>query len=90
MDNPIDDDDPWTYFGLFSNEQIAVVKQILSRKEIEFYEVKTQETEQRLKSWGAWDASSIESKEGHELFIHDHYIEKLGSALVDLFPHRSN
>jgi hypothetical protein len=82
------DDDPWTYFGLFSKDQIFRVEELLNLKGIEFYKVKTEETEERLKAWSAWDVSSCDSREGHELFVHDKDIGKLGTALVDMFPER--
>jgi hypothetical protein len=88
MSKPADSSDPWTYFGLFSNDQFAAVSQMLTSKGIEYYEVKTLETEERLKAWAAWDASSRESKEGHELFVYDEQLEKLGTSIVEMFPER--
>lgn len=86
--NPFTGDDPWTYFGLFSNDQIFKAEKLLTLKGIEYYKVKTEETEERLKAWDAWDASSCDSREGYELFVHDKDIGKLGTALGDMFSER--
>lgn len=84
-DSSYDEDDPWTYYGLYSENQISRAEELLKSKEINFYKVKIQETEERLRAWSAWDESSCDSKEGYELWVHDKDVERLGNALADLF-----
>lgn len=83
-----DDENPSTYFGLYSPKQRSQLVALLSSLGIRFEFVATRESEERFREWTAWDESSAASLEGYELFILSSYLDKLGTKLVDLFPER--
>jgi hypothetical protein len=82
------DREPSTYFGLYSPNQRARATDLLARIGVRFEFVQVKETEDRLRSWTAWDESSASSQTGYELFIRSADLERLGTQLVDLFPER--
>lgn len=81
-------EEPSTYFGLYSANQRDAVIALLSDLGVRFEFTEVQETEERLRSWTAWDASSSGSLTGYELFVTSADVEKLGTKLVELYPER--
>jgi hypothetical protein len=82
------DIDSSTYFGLYSPKQRAEVVALLTRLGVCFEFQEIQETEERLRAWTAWDESSASSCTGHELFVSNADMDKLGTKLVELYPER--
>ena len=82
------DVEPSTYFGLYSANQRAKASDLLTRLGVRFEFIQVEETEERLRSWTAWDGSSATTRTGYELFIRSADMDRLGTQLVDLFPER--
>jgi hypothetical protein len=82
------DREPSTYFGLYSPHQRARASDLLARIGVRFEFIQVEETEDRLRSWTAWDESSASNRTGYELFIRSADLDLLGTQLVDLFPER--
>jgi hypothetical protein len=88
---PLSDDDynrHSTYFGVFSASQAARVSELLDSLNVRFQFVCEEQGEERLRAWSAWDASAANPREGHELFIQTHDLEKVGNRIVDMYPER--
>lgn len=88
---PVSDDDyrhHCTYFGLFSAEQRARVSAMLESLNVRYEFLVQDEAEERLREWMAWDPTAVKPHEGHELFIHSADLEKLGTAIIEMYPER--
>jgi len=83
-----DDENPSTYFGLYSEKQRVQLLDLLTSLGIRFEFVLTHESEEILREWTAWDDSSAKTLEGFHLFVLSADLEKLGTKLVELFPER--
>jgi hypothetical protein len=83
-----DDENPTTYFGLYSDKQRVQLLELLTSLGIRFEFVLAHESEETLREWTAWDESSADTCEGFHLFILSAHLEKLGTKLVELFPDR--
>jgi hypothetical protein len=86
--SPFDEQEPSSYFGLYSANQRTQVVELLSRLRVRFTFDVVQESEERLRAWAAWDESSANTHTGHELFIRSEDLDILGTQLVELFPER--
>jgi hypothetical protein len=84
----MEDRDSQTYFGLFSAKQRVQVVALLSSLGVRFEFIESQETEERLRDWAAWDESSATSRTGYELFVSTGDLDRLGTRLVELYPER--
>src|SRR5262249_41450342 len=82
------DIDSSTYFGLYSARQRAEVTTLLTSLCVQFEFVEVQETEDRLRAWTAWDDSSAGTLTGHELYIANKDLERVGTKLVELYAER--
>ena len=80
--------EPSTYFGLYSAKQRATLNDLLKRLGVQFEFVEVVETEERLRSWTAWDDSSAATMVGFELFVRSADLSRVGTAIVDLYPER--
>ena len=88
MKTPDQSGDPWTYFGVYSETQIARVSQLLRNIGAEFRVDVQEQSEDRLKEWTAWDPSAQNPREGHELWIHRRDLDKVGTKIVEMYPER--
>ncbi len=79
---------PQSYYGLFSPSQRVRLGELLAGLGVRHEFVQVEESEERLREWGALDASSASSNVGFELFIRSDDRELLGSQLVEMFPER--
>jgi hypothetical protein len=77
-----------TYFGLYSDNQRAEVEDFLSALGIRFSFLPTEESEERLRAWSAWDESSALTHKGNDLWICFDDLETLGTKFVERFPER--
>ena len=82
------EDDDTAYFGLYSDSQRARVVPLLESLGVRFEFIPVQESEERLRTWTAWDESSAATLEGFELFVRSADLDKLGTKLVELYPER--
>ena len=88
---PLCDDDynhRSTYFGVWSAEQAARVSELLQSLGVRYEFVIEVQSEERLRDWTAWDPAAANPHEGHELFIHDDDLEKVGTRIVEMCPER--
>jgi hypothetical protein len=77
-----------TYFGVYSAAQAARVSELLLSLGARFEFVRQEQDEARLKAWTAWDPTASNPREGHELFIHSDDLDKVGTAIVEMYPER--
>jgi hypothetical protein len=82
------EEEPTTYFGLYSPSQRARVIELLTSLSVRFEFFAVQESEERLRDWTAWDESCATTHEGFELWICSADLDKLGTKLVELYPER--
>jgi hypothetical protein len=90
---PLTDDDynhHSMYFGVWSAAQAARVSDLLDSLGVRYEFAIEEQSEERLRASTAWDSASANPHSGHELFIHDDDIEKVGTRLVELFPERKS
>ena len=88
---PLSDDDynhHSMYFGVWSAAQAARVSDLLDGLGVRYEFIIEEQSEERLRAWTAWDPAGTDPHAGHELFIHDDDIEKIGTRIVELFPER--
>lgn len=77
-----------TYFGVFSASQAARITELLNSLDVRFEFVREEQDEERLRTWNAWDASAVNPREGHELFVHSEDLDTVGTKIVDMYPER--
>ena len=65
------DNDPWTFFGSYSDGDIAAARSLLQHASITFHV--------------SGDARPETSTTPHHLWVHDNYIEQAQSLLVPYF-----
>ena len=88
---PLSDDDynrNSTYFGLWSATKAARVSELLDSLGVRYEFIIQENSEQVLRASLAWDQTSTNPYEGHELFIHSDDLEKVGTRIVELYPER--
>ena len=73
-----EDNDPWTFFGSYSEEDIAVIRTFLQREGIQFHITHESKTISRL---GKHNTSIAP----YHLWVRDEYVEKARSILVPYF-----
>jgi hypothetical protein len=59
---------------------------LLRRLGVRYEFVESDETEERLRNWTAWDQSSAATMVGYELWITSADLDKSGTKLVELYP----
>ena len=77
-----------TYFGVYSAAQSERVSELLDSLAVRYRFVREEQDEERLKAWTAWDPTSSNPREGHELFIHSEDLDKVGTKIVEMYPER--
>ncbi len=83
------EDDNETYYGIFSDLNVARAKMVLDPRGIRYEFRKHIEMDDSvLKEWGAYDESSKTTHVVYDLWILSDDINKLGSTLTDEFTER--
>ena len=77
-----------TYFGVFSATQAKRVTELLDGLGVRYEFTIDPQDEKRLRAWSAWDPTAVNPHDGHELMIHSHDLNKVGTQIVDLYPER--
>jgi hypothetical protein len=77
-----------TYFGGWSAAKAARVSELLDSLGVRYEFVIEVQSEERLRAWIAWDLTAANPHEGHELWIHDDDIDKVGTRIVEMYPER--
>jgi|GEM_PF-5633634 len=77
-----------TYFGVWSGAQAARVSELLESLGVKYQFVVQVQSEERLREWTAWDPAAVNAHEGHELWIHDDDLDKVGTRIVEMYPER--
>jgi hypothetical protein len=77
-----------TYFGVFSGSQASRISELLESLAVRFEFVREEQDEKRLRAWSAWDASAVNPREGHELFIHSDDLDTVGTRILEMYPER--
>lgn len=80
--------DPFTYFGLWSGREIQRASDLLVSLQVRFETGKFTTTEEDLREWCAWDATSPDPYTGFNLWIHSDDLPMVGTKIVDMFPER--
>jgi hypothetical protein len=80
--------DDWENFGIWSASGLAKALELLTslgaRTEV-YPEILS---EDRLRSWHAWDSESSEPHKGFHLYIHRNDLGKVGDQIIVMFPER--
>ena len=77
-----------TYFGVWSAAQAARVSELLESLGARYEFVVQPQSAERLRDWKAWDSTAPNPHEGHELWIHDDDLNKVGTRIVEMYPER--
>jgi hypothetical protein len=77
-----------TCFGLWSAAKAARVSELLDSLGVRYEFVIREVSEDVLRAYLAWDPTSVNPCEGHDLYIHHDDLEKVGTRIVELYPER--
>ena len=77
-----------TNFGLFSKSKMHRVADLLDSLGVRYYFDEVTRTEDELRPWTAWDELAAEPHKAFNLWTHHDDYNKIGTAIVDLFPER--
>ena len=80
--------EPATYFGLWSARDIQKVSDLLTQLNVRFDTNEYDATEEVLRDWCAWDATSPNPNAGYDLWIHSDGLTIVDTKIVDMFPER--
>jgi hypothetical protein len=75
-----------TYFGVYSETQAARLAELLESLGVRYKFTLEDQDEERLRAWKAWDPTVSKPHEGHELYIHDDDLVKVGTRIVEMYP----
>ena len=76
------------YFGMWSAKDIRRVSDLLTSLSVRFQTGETETTQDVLENWHAWDSTSPKPNVGHDLWIHEDDLKKIGDHIVTMFPER--
>jgi hypothetical protein len=91
MPTPLSDEDynhNSTHFGVYSAEQASRVSELFETLGVRYEFVIEEQSEERLRAWTAWDPKAKNPHAGHELYIHDEDLDKVGAKIVKMYPER--
>jgi hypothetical protein len=78
-----------TNFGLFSKSKMHQVAALLDSLGVRYYFEEDIRSEDDLRHWTAWDEHAAEPHKAYNLWTHYDDYNKIGTAIVDLFPERN-
>jgi len=81
-------DEPWVYFGLWSEAKVRKVSDLLDSLGVRFEVNEYATTEEVLKEWCAWDEGSDSPTTGFDLWIHRDDVARVDDKIVVMFPER--
>lgn len=77
-----------TNFGLFSKRKMGQVSALLDSLGVRYYFDEEIGVEEILREWTAWDEDAAEPHRVFNLWTHHDDYNKIGHAIVDMFPER--